>query len=85
MAMTADEWKARLNAITRAKANGDDGPLAILCDQLAAMSEKCEAKPLPTTLHDYEPAKKSKAKTAMALLETEHAVATETPPNTIDK
>ena len=30
------------------------GPLAILCDQLASMSEASEAR-LPTKLHDYNP------------------------------
>lgn len=44
MAMTAGEWKDRINAIMRAKANGDDEPLGILCEHLAAMSDLCDPK-----------------------------------------
>lgn len=43
--MSASEWKSKIIAIGRASAAGDDGPLGILCDHLAAMSDLCDPKP----------------------------------------
>lgn len=68
--MNASEWKAKVIAIGRALAAGDDSPLDILCDQLAAMSEK---------LHEHEEAKKPKPKTAMVLLGPEPPAIVEIP------
>lgn len=40
--MNAEQWRAKILAITNANASGDPEPLAILCEQLAAITAKPE-------------------------------------------